>query len=400
LNFETSRGFGKSRRKSGSWRSGKRRRREGIAVSSTLSQELSLGQRLKISTFARGLRVDTAAEDQLTEGGRVPLSLHEYATTGGVTFALPGDIYINAPFDDWFCSDPDATLTYDAGAARFSVRYEDEEIPVRMLRLPGYLGLRDHRGNPITDVVMSHCDRARLSPIVGCAFDCKFCDLAGMRYVRRPAEQLIEALNVALGDTTLPVRHVLISGGTPGPKDFDYYDEACEAVIQSTHLQVDVMMVPRTNPDWIDRVMDAGLYGFAINTEVYGDEPAQDIIRLKHRLGLSILGQNIGRAVERTGGNGRVRSLILVGLEPLESTLEGVEFIARLGCDPCLSPFRPARGTKLAQLPPPNEKFMERVFLRALDIADRYGVKLGPRCIPCQHNTLTFPDGTPAYYFS
>ncbi len=37
--------------------------------------------------------------------------------------------------------------------------------------------------------------------------------------------------------------------------------------------------------------------------------------------------------------------------------------------------------------------------MRALDVVERHGVKLGPRCIACQHNTLTFPDASGAYHY-
>ena len=40
------------------------------------------------------------------------------------------------------------------------------------------------------------------------------------------------------------------------------------------------------------------------------------------------------------------------------------------------------------------------IGLSTANIVERYGVKLGPRCIPCQHNTLTFPDDSGAYYYS
>ena len=123
------------------------------------------------------------------------------------------------------------------------------------------------------------------------------------------------------------------------------------------------------------------------------DEP------LKHRLGLSRYGKAIERAVRATGGSGKVRSLILVGLESVESTLAGVEFLAQRGCDPVLSPFRPANGTPLQRQRPSSPEELQRVYLEASIIADSYGVMLGPRCIPCQHNTLTFPEGD-GYYRS
>jgi hypothetical protein len=365
-----------------------------------MSTLFSTAQQLKMSTFSRGIAVDSTAAERLSDGGTVPLSLHEYATTGGVTFVADGDVFVNAPFDEWYCTKPEAVLTVDPRGDDFVVLFRGDVVPVRTILLPGYLGIRDASGRAVTDVAMSHGDRLRLSPVLGCSLDCAFCDMAAMPYVKRPSEQLISAIEVAHSDVRLPVHHVLISGGTPNRRDFGYYDEVCGAVVASAGMPVDVMMVPRSETGWIDRLVDLGAHGFTINLEIYGDAAASSITRLKHRIGLGPLARNIERAVELTGGQGRVRSLIVAGLEPLESTLAGVKFVAELGCDPVLSPFRPADGTRLAGIRPPSTDYQERLYLESLEIANRNGVKLGPRCIPCQHNTLTFPDGSSDYYYS
>ena len=362
--------------------------------------DLSLASLLKISTFSRGIRLDGAAVEQLTEGGAYPLSLHEYATTGGVTFFAEGSVYINAPFDEWYCTDPEAVLTFDPTPQAFVVLFRGEELRVRTLPLPGYLREVDAAGRLVTEVAMSHGDRLRLSPIAGCSLDCAFCDMAGRTYNLRSAERLVAAMGVALADSRLPVSHVLLSGGTPTRRDFGYYDELCARVIEAAPVPVDVMMVPRPDVGWIDRLVEVGVSGFAINLEVYGDAAAASITRLKHRIGTDVFVRNLERAVELTGGHGRVRSLLLVGLEPMEDTLAGVEFVAKLGCDPVLSPFRPAPGTPLAARRPPSAEFQERLFLEARDIVERHGVKLGPRCVACQHNTLTIPDGSADYFTS
>lgn len=343
--------------------------------------ELTIPQQLKISCFSKGIRIDKAAEEKLSEGGEVPLTIHEYATTGGVTFALEGGVYVNAPFDEWFCADAEATLAVDDSSDDYVVHFRGETFPVRVLRLPGYLEAHDPQGNLVKDTVMSHADRVRVSPIYGCAFDCTFCDLAGLRYVKRPVDQLLVALEVAKQDTRLPVRHVLISGGTPAPRDYGYFEEVCEAICRAAKMPVDVMMVLHNHLDLINNLTRMGINGFALNMEIYDEATAKGIIRLKHRLGLESFAASIERAVERTGGNGRVRSLMVVGLESLESTLKGLDFLARMGCDPVISPFRPARGIPLANTPPPSTAFLERIYLKALEIADKYRVKIGPRCM-------------------
>ncbi len=366
----------------------------------TGSRELTGLQRLKISCFSRGIRIDDMAQRCLTRDGEVPLSIHEYATTGGVTLRLEGGVYVNAPFDEWYCENPEAVLTVDSRTGKLAVDFEGEAFPAEFLPLPGYLGARDTKGRLVSDTVMSHADRARFSPIAGCAYHCAFCDSPAAKYARRPVEQLLAALAVARADTSLPVRHILISGGTPAPRDYAYLDDVYEKVIRSSDIPVDVMMAPRPDLAIIDKLADWGVYGYALNLEVYDDDVARQVVPQKHRIGRAQLAAAIERALGCTGGRGRVRSLIVVGLEPLEDTLAGVEFLARLGCDPVLSPFRPARGTHLATLVPPSIEFLERVYLESLDIVERHGVKLGPRCIPCQHNTLTFADGTDHYYYT
>ena len=48
----------------------------------------------------------------------------------------------------------------------------------------------------------------------------------------------------------------------------------------------------------------------------------------------------IDYAVDIFGVN-NVRSLLIVGIEPLEETLKGVEKLAQRGCNPVLSPLYP-----------------------------------------------------------
>ena len=74
-----------------------------------------------------------------------PLTLHEYATTGGVTLRL-GDIYINAPFDDWYCDGSQAMLDADADGSLFAY-FEGELLPCEALPLPGYLDRLTTRGS-------------------------------------------------------------------------------------------------------------------------------------------------------------------------------------------------------------------------------------------------------------
>jgi hypothetical protein len=364
-----------------------------------MDPEFTKLQNLKMNILSKGINISTDAKDKLTQSGTVPLSIHEYATTGGITLVFEEGIYVNAPFDEWYCQSPDAILEFDETSEQFVVHFKDLFFPAHILPLPGYLGKYDSKKNLISDTIMSHADRARVSPIFGCAYRCKFCDFNLYDYKIRPVEQILEGLEYAKQDQQLPVKHVLISGGTPKFSDFGYLDNVYEQIIKKAGIPVDVMMAPR-NDGIVDRLANWGLFGYSINLELYSRESITQYAPQKKHIGIDEYKKFIERAVQNIGSNGRVRSLLIIGLEPLESTLEGVEFLARMGCDPVLSPFRPAKGTSLAKIPPLSQEKMEYIYLKSKEIAERFGVKLGPRCIPCQHNTLTFPDGSDAYYYS
>jgi len=355
---------------------------------------------VKTVALAQGLRVqgDTLAG----LGGSETLTVHEYPTTGGITLVLEQGVLINAPFDEPYCAD--SPLELFGSREGFALRIADVTVPVLdILPLPGYLSAVDHEGRAVADVAMSHSDRVRLSPIEGCVFNCSFCDMGG-RYLPRSPEQIVAALETALSDEALPARHILISGGSPGwaLAEQNYFEEVCIAVIgharslsalRDSSLSVDIMMSARKDgPEFVDRMVEEGVQGFSFNLEVFSDEAAVTHLGRKHRSARPLLAAMIERAVKTLGwGSGRVRSLIIPGLETPEQTLEGVEWLASMGCDPVLSPFRPARGTALAAASPLEPEVLDYVLRRSRAIVREHGVGVGPRCVPCQHNTLSFP---------
>ncbi len=356
-----------------------------------MPRSLTSMERLKLEILERGIEVSTAARLQLTRGGGRHLVEREYPTTGGITLVLDGGIYVNAPVGEWFCDRPAAVLdSLPDGSYRLLA--PEGACPVVPLPLPDFL----FRPGGAPPGLMSHADRIRLSPITGCACACRFCDWHARAYQPLERDALLEGLSVGLDERGLPARHVLVSGGTPVREDEGWLEAVCLAIARASPLPVDVMLMPRSTPGFVERLVAGGIHGFAINLELYDREASARLCPTKSRAGLDGYTTALRQAVERTGGGGRVRSLLLVGLEPPESTLAGVEFIASLGADPVLSPFRPAQGTPVAGVRPPARGLMEELYLAAAEIAERHQVRLGPRCGPCMHNTVTFPNGAHA----
>jgi hypothetical protein len=357
------------------------------------STELTQAENLKFDLLARGLALTEGARAHIVGGnGDRPMSPADYASTSGLILCLEGEVWVNAPVAEHnpnFVADPACELDVEGG--HLVVRGGDVEVPARFWLPPRYHEGVNGRGEPYSGYAFTHGDRVRVSPIEGCSMTCKFCDLPyEFRYRTKRVEGVVDSVRVALADEVQPAAHVLISGGTPRDRDIDYVREVYEAVITGfPEVAVDIMMVP------IDGLLDAawldalGVNELSVNIEVYDREIAGGLMRRKAAQGLDHYLEYIEKS-SACLGEGRVRSMLMVGLEPLSSTLEAVAEICRRGGTPVLSPFRPDPVTPLRDEAPPSAADLREAYLRARDVVAGLGGVLGPTCAPCTHNTLAF----------
>lgn len=364
---------------------------EGAHVTLTDAQEL------KIGLMAEGLTLGSEAAAWLDEvtGGK-SLTSADYASTSGLILELDG-VWVNAPIH---AQNPN----FVGVETEYHLERVDDELVVsgrgrsaiaRYWPQPAYHGTANQYG-PLNNFVFTHADRVRLSPIRGCAMTCDFCNIPFDDplevYTLKSIEGSVEAIRVALEDPEQPAHHVLISGGTPKPKDADFHRELYRRVLSAfPEVAVDIMMVPLPGVLDLPELVAHGVAELSINLEVYSRERAREVARHKFNQGLPFYLDFIEEAAGILGP-GRVRSMLLVGLEPPEDTLAGVAAIAERGGVPVLSPFRPDPVTPLRATPPPSASVLREVFLAAREIAHAHGIPLGPSCPPCSHNTLNFAE--------
>jgi len=349
--------------------------------------------KVKFQLLAEGMSISNSARNQLINSSSVgAMTLADYASTSGIPICLPGLIWVNAPIVD--CNPNFVNKTQyqlDWADDDFVLRSSEDEWSVSPAPVPGYAALTNSQGELYSHFGLTHTDRVRISPIAGCANNCIFCDLPhSCEYRLKDVEMLLEVVHVAMSDPVLPARHVLISGGTPKVKDYGYLKMVYEAVLgEFSHVPVDIMMIPIPAVLDLNDLYKQGLNGLSINLELFDDEFRRRMIPEKNAIPKDDWLSFISKAVETFGKE--VRSMLMVGLEPIEKSIDGVRALAERGCTPVLSPFRPAPGTPLQNIPSPSAEFFEEVYLRACEVCDINNIELGPQCIPCQHNTLSFP---------
>jgi hypothetical protein len=362
---------------------------------------LSDDQHLKLYALSRGITISRGAQREWLDRYGGPMTLAEYASTSGVCLRTAEGIYINAPYLEEFTTGTEAHLDFDE---EFVLSLGSISRPVEVLPVPAYHNTTYVDGDiayPYTNLGVTHTDRCRISPIEGCAWRCTFCDLPyEQRYRMKPKEELLEVVRIAVKDELTPARHVLVSGGTPRRRDEPWIDEIYAYIAQNSPVPVDVMMPARDDLGYPAWLKDVGVNMLSVNLEISNEERARLITPNKARLGRDHYLRYTEAAV-KAFGIGFVQSLMVFGsaIEPVSETIRGVQDLVDRGCIPVLSPFRPESNTPLGTAPPATYDEMLQVYEATVDICRRSGTGLmpGPRCIPCHHNTVAFPDDSGFY---
>lgn len=360
---------------------------------------------LKIRLIQQGAAFSDAARANMCRSKIGQISFYDYATTGGVVMELDGRVYANVPVRF-----QKSDFRVDHRDGRFLLLLREEALPVsvRIIPAPKYAldVLRLDNGTPVRELVMTHADRVRISPIHGCSFHCNYCTCNTSGYREIPCEDLDAAFQIALSDPYNKPRHVLVSGGTPKESEESYtWLNQIYHFFPNAYptLEFDVMLSPRTlvpgqgTAEGYDAFLrylyeECGVQTMSINLELFDEAQRKRFVPEKAAIGMENYERFIKKAVQ-IFGEGRIRSSLIVGLESAEDTLKGVQVLTDWGCLPVLSAFVPALGTDGATFPAPSVTFLLDLVERANQVVQRAGSQLGPLCRPCTHNSITWENG-------
>ena len=250
-------------------------------------------------------------------------------------------------------------------------------------------------GKPYSDYIVVHKYRARIQPISGCAYDCKFCNDNLYMYQKHPIELLDDALQKAIKENE--IKNLLISAGTPKKKNMDYeyqnnvYKYFCKNYF---NLPIDIMTAPRginiskSKESYIAffKMLKAlNIADLSVNLELYNEEAREKYIPLKNYYTRQEYLEYMELATEYLGEN-IVKSGIIVGLEDESDTLKAVEELAKRKIRVRLSPYSPFNNIGFSPMP----EMMKRVLLKSREITDKYGSGLSSKYIWCRHNEISF----------
>lgn len=238
-------------------------------------------------------------------------------------------------------------------------------------------------------------DRLRIKCISGCEYKnrglgCDFCNVPPSEK-RFTSNEIINALN-KLKQKHLPLRHILIGGGTCLSENIWN-----DIITVATYLQNDdyyktmpISLMSIFPPDDKLRLLkSAGITEVAFNIEIADEQLAQKYMHGKY-YGKKQFYSNMEKALDVFGIN-NVRSALLVGLDKRENLLKMVETMADANIIPCLSAVRALPNAKLKLELHPTNTYLYDIYndcRKILDSSKSAIKELGPPCKRCGNNML------------
>lgn len=294
---------------------------------------------LKLDLAFRGARIDPSARSHLglLENGQGPQG-HD------VELLLPEDVWVNVPVDDdlaeqspYLLSERDHDVVLEKDGAR---------VDVRLVPHPDFYRKLTSRGTPMWKVGRVYGSFLAINPEAACGYSvrgsaCSFC---------RGGEA--QPPDTTFAPTVDEVTEVVRAAFAEGAAEFVYFnlgytgtDDAgivfLEPYIRAVKRNFDTVVALQLHPPaddrWIDHTYAIGVDALNYSLEVHDPEIlAQTFPGRAQHIGLRRYHEALQHAAA-IFPRGTVWSELIVGFEPPESTLRGIDTLTAFGVLPVLS---------------------------------------------------------------
>ena len=306
---------------------------------------------LKLELMTRGVRLSKALQKERLAS----LSPSAFATAFEMDLILPSGTSVTAPVHPVLtAASPYSLRKYRGG---YRIVTEMGHVDVSVSAVPAFYSQKTASGVPFGRFATMHGSYLALSPINECKFltpddRCRFCSLQGKKPGggnRIPVEDVVECVRHAQAER--PIQTIYLSVGyIDGPDSgVSALEPYVRALKRSFNVLVSVDALPPAQDEWIDRTYAMGVDCISYNLEIFGAEhfqricpgPAKQIGRQRFLDALSY--------AATVFNDGAVISHLIVGLEPLENTIEGIDNLVKRRVVPVLPVFRPFKGIDIRQ---------------------------------------------------
>lgn len=341
-----------------------------------LLDEVLLGLRLA----EKGVRFDRAAIARFQD--QTSLTHVAVKRIGLTGFDLPHGITARSRFESWtpysLEVEDGAVLLYDEGELVGPITFHVPP-PVSETVLSSGVRLRDVAGiNPEGGIHVMYSAECSLK---NKGMDCFFCgfnerakDSNANKVLMKSARQVAEAYKVAR--LAGQANHFRITGGfIPERREVEYYIDVADAIHEDFDYFYGVAVIGApADLKVLHHYKEVGFENVSHNLEIWNKDifaalcPGKEKETGGWRHWVDALEYSL-----EVFGKGHVHTNFVGGLEPLDSVLEGIEFLASKGVVPHFSVFRPEVGTQLEGYRSPEAEWHFKLVDKATSIFRRYG---------------------------
>lgn len=338
--------------------------------------------RLKAELLSKGLQIDEAAlrsfgppyiEKRRAYGNPDSLDILNL-TIPQELYLLPDRLIVSVKV----VSSSPFVLTYGDGEFRLLDR-DGRAVPVTFPMRPVFYDQSLDDGTPVKSLLTLYGGNTLGAFLYGnCSLvdggeACHYCSIGPNR--ARESEfplvisraELMESLRLALDDAACPIQTVMLNGGNfkDPNRSFDHYlsmAKAAEEVIGSSGREVELHLIVYPPAD-LERLaaLRSTSIGIAMNTEIFDPELFERYCPGKaNGLGQAHLLEALERAASLLGER-RVFSILVGGLEPIDSLSRGIQYLSERGITPVINVFHADPQTPLAHHPVPSADAIMRM---------------------------------------
>ena len=344
---------------------------------------------LKISLLNQGVRISRHAFEQMKINGMIRQGVFQ-----SVDLIINNGLIINAPYLTDFSELSPYEIDYHQG--KYVLKYYNKVLhSVSFDSLDSNRKKVAQKGTIYGNVSFLATDRLRVHHQFKCNFKlqnlgCKFCNV-------KPKEgdynldDVFEVIDYYLKNVEF--RHFLIGGGS-GVPEVEQHNimEIAKHIKSKCSKPIYAMCLPPENIEILDRYKESGVDEISFNIEIFNRTIAQRTMPGKGTIPLEQYEKALKKAVSLWGATGNVRSMLVLGLEPLNDFYKGFEWLCQMGVMPIVSVFRPVNNIVMKNVLPYSNTNLYEIYLKIREIASKYNLYPGPPCAACQNNTLSIPD--------
>jgi hypothetical protein len=279
---------------------------------------------------------------------------------------LPEDVWVCVPVGQRFTDASPYELRAEGDT--FVVGGAGQRCEVRIVPPPSFYAQATRTGVPMWHVGSAYGGYIAINPAAGCALvpgqlPCNFCDLATRAPERRTplaVADVVETVRAAFAEGA--VEFVYLHVGYLDGAGVEFIEPYVRAIKRHFDTLVAVQLQPPRDNRWIDRTYAIGVDGLSYSIEIH--DPAT-LARLCPERAAQVGRERYYEALRHAASifpSGTVWSDLIVGLEPAESTLAGIDALVGMGVLPVLSIFRPLDDAQRRDHPLPTAAEAAPIF--------------------------------------